>query len=109
MISIDDFKKTEIRIGLITAAEKVVDADKLLKLSVDFGEEKERQIISGIALYFPDPSVLVGVKCPFVTNLEPRVIRGLESQGMIMAANSGEGFFTLLNAHPDTPPGLLVK
>ncbi len=109
MISIDDFKKSEIRIGRITSAEKVADADKLLKLSVDFGEDKERQIISGIALYFPDPSVLVGIKCPFVINLEPRVIRGLESQGMIMAATNDEGFFTLLKADPETPVGLLVK
>jgi methionyl-tRNA synthetase len=108
MISIDDFKKVEVRIGHIVAAEKVPDADKLLRLTVDFGEDKPRQIVSGIALYFPDPAVLVGKHCPFVTNLEYRTIRGLESQGMIMAAGDAD-HFSLLEASAATPPGLLVK
>lgn len=109
MISIDDFKKVEMRIGHILSAEKVEGADKLLKLSVDFGEESPRQIISGISAYFPDPQVLVGKKCPFATNLEYRTIRGLESQGMIMAVGTPEGFFSLLEASPDTPPGSAIK
>jgi methionyl-tRNA synthetase len=107
-ISIDDFKKVEIKIGEILSAEKVLDADKLLKLSVNFGEETPRQIISGISMYFENPSDLVGKKCAFATNLEPRVIRGLESQGMILAV-SGENFFSLLNAGQDTVPGSAVK
>ena len=85
MISIDDFKKVDITVGKILSAEKIPETDKLLKLSVDFGELQPRQIISGISLYFPDCSILIGKKCVFVVNLEPRIIRGLESQGMILA------------------------
>lgn len=72
MISIDDFKKVEIQVGLIKSAEPVEGSEKLLKLSVDFGEETPRQVVSGIAKYFPDISLLVGKRCAFVTNLEPR-------------------------------------
>ncbi len=107
-ISIDDFKKIEIKIGEILSAEKVVDADKLLKLSVNFGEETPRQIISGISMYFENPTDLVGKKCAFATNLEPRVIKGLESQGMILAV-SGDEFFSLLTAESNTTPGASVK
>lgn len=107
-ISIDEFKKAEIRIGEIVAAEKVADADKLLKLSVQFGEEM-RQIVSGIAAYFPEPSALVGIKCAFATNLEPRTIRGLESNGMILAASDESGAFTLLRANADFPTGIAVR
>src|SRR3990167_6884539 len=99
IISIDDFKKIEIKIGEILSAEKVPETDKLLKLSVSFREERPRQIVSGISTFFSDPTDLVGKKCAFVTNLEPRTIRGLESQGMILAIIGGEEegqFFSLL-------------
>jgi len=109
MISIDDFKKVEMKIGRILSAEKVEDADKLLKLSVDFGEERPRQIISGIATNFPEPATLVGKSCPFVVNLEHRTIRGLVSEGMIMAVGNDDGFFSLLEANPDTPPGSSIR
>ncbi|MFZ2523659.1 MAG: hypothetical protein WAW92_04730 [Minisyncoccia bacterium] len=112
MISIDDFKKFEIRIGHILSAEKVPETDKLLKLSVDMGEEKPRQIVSGISLYFPEPEKLIGKKCAFAANLEPRMIKGLESQGMILAVSGGEGegqFFSLLEALPNVPPGSMIK
>ena len=116
MISIDDFKKLEIRVGKILSAEKIPDTDKLLKLSVDFGEAAPRQIVSGIATHFPDAAVLVGKRVAFAANLEPRTIRGLESQGMILAV-SGEGAadgtfapsFSLLETNVDIPPGSLVK
>ena len=88
MISYDDFKKVEICAGKILSAEKVPDTYKLLKLSVDLGEAVSRTIVSGISLYFPDCSILVGKKCMFVANLEPRVIRGIESQGMILAVST---------------------
>ena len=91
MLTFDEFKKIEIKIGEIVSAEKVPETDKLIKLEVNFGEEKTRQIISGIAGYFSDVSVLVGKKCPFVTNLSPRIIKGLESNGMILAVSGGEG------------------
>jgi len=108
MITIDDFKKVEIKIGQIVKAEKIPETDKLLRLEVDFGEEKIRQIISGIATYFPDPLVLAGKKCAFAANLEPRTIRGLESQGMILAV-SGEDFFSLLEVSQAVLPGSAVK
>ncbi len=111
-ITIDDFHKLDIKIGHILSAEKVPDADKLLKLSVDMGEEAPRQIISGIAGFFPDPQTLVGKKCAFAANLLPRIIRGLESQGMILAVNGGEGedsFFSLLEATSEVVPGSKVK
>ena len=84
MITIDDFKKLEIRIGNVLECEKVEGADKLLKLTFDFGNEK-RQIVSGISKSY-SPDELVGKQIPVIVNLEPREIMGLESQGMIMAA-----------------------
>ena len=83
-ITIDDFKKVEIKIGEIKSAEKIEGSEKLLKLMVNFGTE-ERQVLSGIAAYFADPAELVGKKCPFVTNLAPRSMMGLESRAMILA------------------------
>lgn len=107
MISFDDFKKVEIKIGRVLSAEKVPDADKLLKLVFDLGGE-ERQVIAGIAEVFPDPSVLVGREMPVVVNLEPRMLRGLESQGMILAA-SADGRPVLLSPNEDVPPGSPVR
>lgn len=114
MISYEDFAKLDIRIGTILSVEIVENADKLLKLSVDLGEKNEageaqyRQIISGIREFFEDPQSLVGKQCPFLANLEPRTIRGFESQGMILAA-SNEGLFALLNPHQPLPAGSKVK
>ena len=109
MINIDEFKKVEIAVGKILSAEKVPETDKLLKLSVDLGEENKRQIVSGISLYFPDCSVLVGRKCMFVANLEPRMIRGIESQGMIMAVSTEDGKFSLLEPDDDIPVGTRAR
>lgn len=108
MISYDDFAKLEIRIGTITEVSVVEDADKLLRLLVDTGEPAPRQIISGIREYFNDPQELVGKQCPFLTNLEPRTIRGYESQGMILAA-SHEDVLALLVPHQALPSGTRVK
>ncbi|MCC6448314.1 MAG: hypothetical protein IT215_06490 [Chitinophagaceae bacterium] len=108
MINIDDYKKTEIKIGQIISAEKIQDTDKLLKLSVNFNEESPRQIVSGIALHYPDTSLLVGKKCAFVTNLEPRKIKDFESNGMILAA-SDETSFSLLFVDDSVAPGTKVK
>ncbi|NCN52753.1 hypothetical protein GW943_03025 [Candidatus Parcubacteria bacterium] len=110
MINYEAFANVEMRIGEIKTVEIIEDADKLLKLTVDFGEVNEegeptvRQIVSGIRLYFEDPQSLVGKKCPFVTNLEPRTIRGYESNGMILAANSGDTFALLIPSN-DLPVG----
>ena len=106
MITIDEFKKVEIRAGKILFVEVVEESEKLLKLTVDFGEENNRQVISGIKKYFTDPSNLVGITCAFVTNLEPREIMGLKSEAMIMASSS-EDSFSLLKI--ESPPGSIVK
>lgn len=107
-ITYDDFVKLDIRIGTIVSAEKIPDADKLFRLMVDTGEEKHRQIISGIAIFVPDPQTLVGKQVPVLINLEPRQIRGFVSEGMMLAA-SHEGAFALLHPEHQLPPGGLVK
>jgi methionyl-tRNA synthetase len=109
MISIEDFKKVDIVVGKIVSAEKMPDTDKLLRLSVDLGESIPRQIVSGIALYFPDYSVLIGKKCMFVANLEPRTIKGVESQGMILAVSTEDGKFSLLEPNEEIPAGSRAK
>lgn len=108
-ISIDEFKKVEIKVGKILSAEIVPDADKLLKLSVDFREDTPRQIVSGIRAYYPEPEKLVGISCMFVTNLEPRTIKGLLSNGMLFAVGGGEVPFSLLRPTDDVPPGTSAK
>ena len=111
MISYDDFKKIEIRAGKILSAEKIPETDKLIKLSVDFTEKSiegistPRQIVSGISMYFPDPAVLVGKTCMFVTNLEPRMIKGFESNGMLFAISDDKGNFSLLEPNSSIEPG----
>ena len=106
MISIDDFKKVEIKIGKILNAEKVEGADKLLKLEVDFGAEK-RQILTAMAQFF-QPEHFIDKSVPFIINLEPRKIRGLESQGMILAADDPDGKPVLLLPEKEMPPGSSV-
>ena len=106
-ITFEDFKKVEIRIGRIVSAEKITEGDKLLKLVVDFGTET-RQIMSGIAEFFPDPFVLLGRQAPFVINLETRVLRGHESHGMILATD-GEKGIVLLHPAAEVSNGSLVK
>jgi methionine--tRNA ligase beta chain len=112
-ISIDDFKKVEIRIGEIVSAEPIEGSDKLLKLKVNFGphsaeasrgEDEIRQVLSGIAKYV-QPADLVGKRYPFVTNLAPRMMMGLESQAMILAV-SDENLYLF---ETQAPPGLRVK
>lgn len=109
MITFEEFKKVEIAVGKISSAEKIPETDKLLKLSVDLGEVSSRTIVSGISLYFPDCSVLVGKKCMFVANLEPRVIRGIESNGMILAVSTEDGKFSLLELNNEIPVGARAK
>jgi len=88
-ISIEDFIKVELRVGEIKVAERVPNADKLLRFEVDLGEEKPRQILAGLAEWY-DPEKLIGRKVVVVANLKPRKMRGLESQGMICAASLTE-------------------
>lgn len=107
-VNFAQFAELNIVIGTITSAEVVPDADRLLRLLVDVGEEKPRQVVSGIREYFSDPEVVVGKQCPFLINLEPRTIRGLESQAMILAAHT-DTTFSLLEPNPGLPAGTPVQ
>ncbi len=98
MISYEEFRKTELRVGKILEAERVEQSDKLLKLKVDLGTET-RQIVAGIGKHY-QPERLVGTSIIIVANLEPRALMGLESQGMLLAA-SDEGKTTLVLVRPD--------
>ncbi|HET9836660.1 MAG TPA: methionine--tRNA ligase subunit beta, partial [Candidatus Angelobacter sp.] len=107
-ISIDDFMKVELRVGQVKAAEKVKGADKLLRLEVDIGTEV-RQLVAGIALAYK-PEDLIGRKVVIVANLQPRKLRGLESNGMIVAASVGEdGKPVLAGFLEDVPIGAKLK
>ncbi len=108
MVNFEDFTKLDIQIGTITSAKKVVKADRLLCLMVDLGEENERQIVSGIAEYFTEPEVLVGKQVPVLINLEPRMIRGVGSQGMILYVVGSE-FLTTLSPEEKVKNGTPVK
>jgi methionyl-tRNA synthetase len=103
----DDFDKLDLRIGTITAAEKVQKADKLLRLEVDLGFEK-RTIVSGIAQHFA-PEELVNKQVIVVANLAPRKMRGIESQGMILTAEQPDGRLILVNPDPSAENGSNVK
>jgi len=89
-INYSDFEKIEMKVGKIIEAVAIIGSDKLYKLSVDFAEDMPRQIVSGIAKFFPDSKILVGKKVVFVTNLEARSLMGLLSDGMILAAKSDD-------------------
>lgn len=106
-IQYDDFDKLDLRIGTITAAEKLPKADKLLKLQVDLGVE-QRTIVSGIAQHFV-PETLVGKQVIVVANLAPRKMRGIESQGMILTAEEPGGKLILVNPNEMAANGSNVK
>ncbi len=107
-ITIDDFLKIELRVGVVKVAEKVKGADKLLRMEVDIGSET-RQIVAGIAKAY-DPEKLVGRKVVIVANLQPRKLRGLESNGMIVAASVGDdGLPVLAGFLEDVPAGAKLK
>ncbi|MBD0376037.1 MAG: methionine--tRNA ligase [Flavisolibacter sp.] len=106
-IQYDDFAKLDLRIGTITAAEKVVKADKLLKLQVDLGSE-QRTIVSGIAQHFT-PEALLNKQVIVVANLAPRKMRGIESQGMILTAEQPDGKLILVGPEAATVSGASVR
>ena len=107
-ITIDDFLKVELRVGQVKVAEKVKGADKLLRLEVDIGTEV-RQLVAGIALAY-EPELLIGRKVVIVANLQPRKLRGLESNGMIVAASVGDdGKPVLAGFLEDVPVGAKLK
>ena len=113
-ISYEDFAKLDIRIGKVLSAERIHGADKLLKLGFDVGEEEPRQVLAGIAEFVEEPEDLVGKEMPLLVNLAPRKMRGLWSQGMILAAGGagsragGEGGIVLLKPEESVDPGTKI-
>jgi methionine--tRNA ligase beta chain len=106
-ITIDDFLRVDLRVGTIRKAEPHPNADRLVVLSVDLGEEQERQLVAGIRAHY-EPESLVGKQIVVVANLKPAKLRGVESRGMILAASDDSGVHVL---GPDAPtaPGSKVK
>lgn len=113
-VSYEEFKKMNIRVGTIREVEPVPETDKLLKCQIDFdevdeeGNKKLRQIISGIHEYYPDPSVLIGKQVLYIVNLEPRTIKGYESNGMLMAIDGKDGKPVFLVPEVEVFPGSKV-
>lgn len=104
-MTLEDFQKADLRIGKIIAAERVEGSEKLLKLQVDLGEP--RQILSGIAKWYT-PEDLVGKNVLIIANLEPRMMMGFESQGMLLAAHGEDNSAVILMPASDVPPGSKV-
>ncbi len=107
MITYDDFRKMELKIARVIAAEEVAGAEKLLKLEIDLGNSEKRQIVAGIKKMYQAKD-LVGKEIVVVTNLEPRMVMGLESNGMLLAA-SGDNGPVILMPEREVPPGSEVK
>ncbi len=106
-IGYEDFAKLDIRIGTVLAVEKIENADKLLKCTIDFGEIGTRTIVSGIAEW-KTPDDLVGRQLPYIVNLAPRMLRGVESQGMLIAASDESGVALILPER-EVPKGTKLK
>ena len=106
MIKFSDFLKLEIKIGQIVAAEEVEDADRLYKLTVDLGDET-RTLAAGVAEHYSTDE-LIDKQVPVLTNLEPKTLRGIESQGMMLAADDN-GKPVLLTPEEEVPHGSIVK
>jgi methionyl-tRNA synthetase len=105
-IPIEDFAKVELKIGRVIAAERVAKSDKLIKLRVDIGEE--RQIVAGIGKAY-DPEYLVGKEIVVVANLKPAKLMGVESRGMLLAATDEDGKPSILILDREVRPGTRVK
>jgi methionine--tRNA ligase beta chain len=116
-ITIDEFSKMDIRIGTIISAEAVPETDKLIKCTIDFGAVESggigiRTIVSGIKAY-RTPESLIGRQVPYIVNLEPRTIKGIESQGMLLAMSYTDtehtDGFALMNPDMSVPAGTCIK
>jgi len=108
MITYEDFKKVELKVAKILSAERVEGSDKLIKLSLELGNE-QRQIVAGIGKAY-EPESLAGLEIAVITNLEPRVLMGIESNGMLLAASVGDdGEPVLIIPQKEVPPGVEIK
>lgn len=129
-VSYDEFKKMDMRVGTIRSVEPVPDTDKLLKCMIDFGETEEvagedvedlggevekiikpklRQIVSGIREFYPEYEKLVGKQVLYIVNLEPRMIKGIESQGMLMAVDGKDGAPVFMTPEVEVNPGTKIR
>lgn len=106
-IKFDDFEKVEIRVAEVKEVKKVEGSDKLLQFRLDAGDSEDRQILSGIAAYYPNEQELVGKKVQIIANLKPRKMMGHISQGMMLSAEHGDSL-TLLTVDPAVPNGSLI-
>ena len=114
-VTYEEFKKMDMRIGTIREVEPVPETDKLLRFQIDFnevdenGEKKLRQIISGLHEFYPDPSVLLNKQVLYIVNLEPRKIKGYESNGMLMAVDGVDGKPVFLTPEVSVSAGSKVR
>jgi len=106
MITIEQFQQVELRVGTVKEAASHPNADRLLVLKVDLGTE-ERQIVAGIRAHY-DPATLIGTQVVVVANLAPAMLRGIESQGMVLAA-SGDGALAVVRPAAPMPAGAVVR
>jgi methionyl-tRNA synthetase len=107
-MTIDEFQKSDLRVGKIVSAERVEGSEKLLKLQVDIAEPESRQILSGIAKQYA-PDDLVGKSVVIIANLEPRMMMGTESNGMLLAAHGEDGSPVIIQPVSDVPPGAKIS
>lgn len=107
-MTIDEFQKADLRVGKVIAAEAMEGSEKLLKLQVDIGEPAPRQILSGIAKAYA-PAELVGKQVVIIANLDPRMMMGLESQGMLLAAHGESGMPVLIMPAVEVSSGAKIS
>jgi methionyl-tRNA synthetase len=107
-MTIDEFQKFDLRVGKIISAERMEGSEKLLKLQVDIAEAAPRQILSGIAKAYA-PEDLVGKSVVIIANLEPRMMMGMESNGMLLAAHGEGGTPVIIQPVSDVPPGAKIS
>jgi methionyl-tRNA synthetase len=107
-MTIDEFQKADLRVGKVIAAERVEGSEKLLKLQIDIAEPAPRQILSGIAKWYA-PEDLVGKMVVIIANLDPRMMMGMESQGMLLAAHGEDGAAVVVSPTGDVPPGAKIS
>ena len=107
MLTIDEFRTVDLRVATILAAEAHPNADRLLVLKIDLGSE-QRQLVAGIRAHY-EPAALVGKQIVVVANLQPATLRGVESQGMLLAASDAEGRLAIVTPDKALTPGATVK
>ena len=107
LITIEDFDKVQLKVAKVLTCERVEGADKLLKMTMSLGGGETRQVVSGIAKHY-SPEEMIGKKVVLVSNLKPAVLRGIESQGMILAASKGKKL-SLVTIDGDLPEGTAIS